>query len=344
MQMRQLGQRGLKVSAIGLGCMGFSHAYGPATTDDTAIQAIRAAFDMGYTMFDTAESYGTAEDPHHNEKLVGEALKKIRNQVQIVTKFGIRFDESSKAVNKPVITDARPEHIRAAVEGSLRRLQTDHIDLYFQHRIDPNVEPETVAMVMSDLIREGKITNWGISEANEEYLRRAHKVCPVTAVQNRYSMMARWHETLFPVLEELGVGFVAFSPIANGLLSGAYGNGEHFDPKLDYRSNMPQFTKAAAKENQELLEMLQDLAAPHHATPAQIALAWMLGKKNWIVPIPGSRNIERMRENAGAAAVMLSSEEIASIDQMLSRIPMSAVFGGTVVLPSAAKKNKEEAK
>ena len=175
MNMRTLG-RDLTVSAIGLGCMGFSHAYGPPTEDGEAIQAIRAAFDMGYTMFDTAETYGTADDPHRNEKLVGEALKDVRSQVQIVTKFGIRFDKTSKAVNKPLIPDARPETIRASVEGSLRRLQTDHIDLYFQHRVDPNVEPEAVAQVMADLIREGKITHWGISEVSEDYLRRAHSV------------------------------------------------------------------------------------------------------------------------------------------------------------------------
>ena len=223
----------LTVSAVGLGCMGFSHAYGAPTQRSEAVRAIRAAFDLGYTMFDTAETYGTAADPHENEKLVGEALKDIRDQVQIVTKFGIRFDETSSAVNKPLIPDARPETIRASVEGSLRRLQTDHIDLYFQHRMDPHVEPEAVAQVMADLIQEGKITHWGISEVTEDYLRRAHKVCPVTAVQNRYSMMARQHEALFPVLEELNVGFVAFSPMANGLLTACYGKDDKFDPKLD---------------------------------------------------------------------------------------------------------------
>ncbi len=211
MTERVLG-KDLAVSAVGLGCMGFSHAYGAPTEKSEAVRAIRTAFDIGYTLFDTAETYGTADDPHENEKLVGEALRDVRDRVRIVSKLGVRFDESDAAVNKSIITDSRPEVIRTSVEGSLRRLQTDHIDLYFQHRIDPNVEPETVAQVMSDLIREGKITHWGISEANEEYLRRAHAVCPVTAVQNRYSMMARQHEALFPVLEELGVGFVAFSP------------------------------------------------------------------------------------------------------------------------------------
>ena len=331
MNTRTLGAD-LTVSAVGLGCMGFSHAYGAPTEKNEAIRSIRAAYDLGYTMFDTAETYGTAADPHENEKLVGEALADIRNSVQIVTKFGIRFDETSTAVNKPLIPDSRPETIRASVEGSLRRLQTDHIDLYFQHRMDPGVEPEAVAQVMADLIREGKITHWGISEATEDYLRRAHAVCPVTAVQNRYSMMARQHEALFPVLEELNVGFVAFSPMANGLLTARYGKDDKFDPKLDYRSAMPQFTPEAAEENRELLGLLRDLAEQKGATPAQISLAWMLCKKPYIVPIPGSRKVERMRENAGAADATLSAAEVAQIDHILETIPMSAVFGGTKVV------------
>ena len=330
MKTRTLGTD-LTVSAVGLGCMGFSHAYGAPTEQKEAVRAIRAAYDLGYTMFDTAETYGTAADPHENEKLVGEALKDVRNSVQIVTKFGIRFDETSAAVNKPLIPDSRPETIRASVEGSLRRLQTDHIDLYFQHRMDPGVEPEAVAQVMADLIREGKITHWGISEVTEDYLRRAHKVCPVTAVQNRYSMMARQHEALFPVLEELNVGFVAFSPMANGLLTARYGKDDKFAPKLDYRSAMPQFTPEAADQNRALLELLRDLAERKHATPAQISLAWMLCKKPYIVPIPGSRKVDRMRENAGAAEVVLSPEEVETMDKALDTIPMSAVFGGTAV-------------
>ena len=328
MNTRTLGAD-LTVSAVGLGCMGFSHAYGAPTEKNEAIRSIRAACDLGYTLFDTAETYGTAADPHENEKLVGEALKDVRNSVQIVTKFGIRFDETSTAVNKPLIPDSRPETIRASVEGSLRRLQTDHIDLYFQHRMDPRVEPEAVARVMADLIREGKITHWGISEATEDYLRRAHAVCPVTAVQNRYSMMARQHEALFPVLEELHIGFVAFSPMANGLLTGAYGKDSRFDPRLDYRSAMPQFTPEAAEQNRALLELLRDLAERKRATPAQISLAWMLCKKPYIVPIPGSRKVERMRENAGAAEVVLSPAEVEALDKALDTIPMSAVFGGT---------------
>ena len=330
MNTRTLGAD-LTVSAVGLGCMGFSHAYGAPTQKHEAIRAIRAAYDLGYTLFDTAETYGTAADPHENEKLVGEALRDVRNSVQIVTKFGIRFDETSTAVNKPLIPDSRPETIRASVEGSLRRLQTDHIDLYFQHRMDPKVEPEAVAQVMADLIREGKITHWGISEADETCLRRAHAVCPVTAVQNRYSMMARQHEVLFPALEELHIGFMAFSPMANGLLTGAYGKNDTFAPKLDYRSAMPQFTPEAADQNRALLELLRDLAEEKHATPAQISLGWMLCKKPYIVPIPGSRKAERMRENAGAAEVLLSPEEVAAIDKALDTTPMSAVFGGTAV-------------
>ena len=330
MNTRTLGAD-LTVSAVGLGCMGFSHAYGAPTEKNEAIRSIRAACDLGYTLFDTAETYGTAADPHENEKLVGEALKDVRDKVQIVTKFGIRFDETSTAVNKPLIPDARPETIRSSVEGSLRRLQTDHIDLYFQHRMDPRVEPEAVARVMADLIREGKITHWGISEATEDYLRRAHAVCPVTAVQNRYSMMARQHEALFPVLEELHIGFVAFSPMANGLLTGAYGKDSRFDPRLDYRSAMPQFTPEAAEQNRALLELLRDLAERKRATPAQISLAWMLCKKPYIVPIPGSRKVERMRENAGAAEVVLSPAEVEALDKALDTIPMSAVFGGTAV-------------
>lgn len=330
MNTRTLGAD-LTVSAVGLGCMGFSHAYGAPTEKNEAIRSIRAACDLGYTLFDTAETYGTAADRHENEKLVGEALKDVRDKVQIVTKFGIRFDETSTAVNKPLIPDARPETIRSSVEGSLRRLQTDHIDLYFQHRMDPRVEPETVARVMADLIREGKITHWGISEVTEDYLRRAHAVCPVTAVQNRYSMMARQHEALFPVLEELHIGFVAFSPMANGLLTGAYGKDSRFDPRLDYRSAMPQFTPEAAEQNRALLELLRDLAERKRATPAQISLAWMLCKKPYIVPIPGSRKVERMRENAGAAEVVLSPAEVEALDKALDTIPVSAVFGGTAV-------------
>ncbi len=330
MDKRILGND-LEVSAIGLGCMGFSHAYGAPTSDEEAVKNIRCAYDLGYTMFDTAEIYGTADDPHRNEVLVGKALKDIRNKVQIVTKFGIHFDYSSNEVNKPLVTDARPEIIRKSVEGSLKRLQTDYIDLYFQHRIDANTEPEVVAEVMAELIKEGKILHWGISEANEEYLRRANKVCKVTAVENRYSMMARQYEKLFPVLEELNVGLVAFSPMANGLLTGQYNKDSQFDPKLDYRSNMPQFKPEAYKQNQKLLQLLDDMAMEHLATPAQISMAWMLCKKPWIAPIPGTRRISRMEENAASATIKLSQEEVAKLDKILDTIEMSEVFGGSKV-------------
>lgn len=328
MEKRVLGN-GFETSAIGLGCMGFSHAYGAPTDKGEAVCMIRNAYEMGYTLFDTAEVYGTPQAPHQNEELVGEALKWVRDQVQIVSKFGIHFEMSTSQVNHPLIPDARPKVIRSSVEGSLRRLQTDHIDLYFQHRIDPSVEPEEVAGVMAELIQEGKILHWGISEANEEYLRRAHRVCPVTAVENRYSMMARQYEELFPVLEELGVGLVAFSPMANGFLTGAYGKGEQFDKKLDYRSVMPQFTDHAIEQNRELLALLNQVSESKNATPAQVSLAWMLCKKPWIVPIPGTRNRDRLRENAGAAEVKLTREEVQSLDHALNTMEMSEVFGGS---------------
>lgn len=227
MHKRTLGND-LNVSAIGLGCMGMSHAYGAPGDKKEMTELLAQSIDLGYTFFDTAEVYGTADNPHDNEELVGAALKPYRNQIILATKFGIHFDLTSSRVNKPLIPDSHPEIIRASVEDSLSRLRTDHIDLYYQHRLDPEVPIEEVAGVMSDLIREGKITHWGLSEATEETIRRAHAVCPVTAVQNRYSMMARWHEALFPVLEGLNIGFVAFSPLANGFLTARYGM-EMFD-------------------------------------------------------------------------------------------------------------------
>lgn len=317
---------GLEVSAIGLGCMGFSHVYGAPTDHEEAVSMIHSVYEMGYTLFDTAEVYGREDNPHHNEELVGEALKWVREQVQIVSKFGIRFDMSSSQVNHPLIPDSRPETIRASVEGSLKRLQTDHIDLYFQHRIDPAVEPEVVAGVMSDLIKEGKILHWGISEANEEYLRRAHAVCPVTAVENRYSMMARQYEELFPALEELNVSFVAFSPMTNGFLSEKYGKGVQFDKKYDYRSNMLQFTDEAVEQNRELLALLNEMAENKNATPAQISMAWMLCKKPWIVPIPGTRKLDRLQENAKAAEIKLTDVEVKALDEALDQMEMSVLW------------------
>ena len=329
MKKRFLGASGLEVSALGLGCMGFSHAYGAPTEKSEAIRFIRQAVEMGYTFFDTAEIYGTQDNPYDNELIVGEALAPYRDKVKIATKFGIRFDLSSNTVPYPIIPDSRPERIIESVEGSLKRLRTDHIDLYFQHRIDPDIPAEEVAGVMTDLIKEGKILHWGISEASEEYLRRANAVCPVAAVENRYSMMARHHETLFPVLEELSVGFVAFSPMANGFLSGKYGKNETFDKRYDYRSNMPQFTAEAFDENSRLLALLREIAEKKGATSGQISLAWMLCKKPWIVPIPGTRKDERLKENAEAAEVALSAAEVAALDVALDKIPMSAVFGGS---------------
>ena len=332
MIFRTLGKSNLQVSAVGLGCMGLSHAYGAPANKEDILTLLANAVDMGCTFFDTAEIYGTPDNPHLNEEMVGEALAPYRNKVVIATKFGIRFDHPELPGNHPLIPDSRPEVIRAAVEGSLRRLRTDHIDLYYQHRIDKNVEPEVVADTMSELIKEGKILHWGISETTEQYLRRAHEVCPVTAVQNRYSMMARWHESLFPVLEELGVGFVAFSPLANGVLSKSYNAESKFDGATDYRASMPQYKKESFEKNRQLFEMLEQLAEKKHATPAQVSMAWMINKKPWIVPIPGTRNLSRMKENFGAADILFSQEELAAIDKTLNEMEMSDVFGGARII------------
>lgn len=331
MKKRILGAN-LNVSAVGLGCMGFSHAYGAPTDKKTAIEAIRKAVETGYDFFDTAEVYGSPDDPHQNETLIGEALKGVRNKVVIATKFGIKFDMNYPEVNKPLIPDSRPETIRASVDASLKRLGTDHIDLYYQHRPDPDVPVEEVAGVMSELIKAGKITHWGLSEANEEQIRRAHKVCPVTAIQNRYSMMARWHEQLFPVLEELNIGFVAFSPLANGFLSGKYDKDTKFDDALDYRNAMPQFTEKGFEQNRGLLLLLDKFAKEKNSSPAQISLAWMMCKKPYIVPIPGSRKIDRIKENAAAADIVLTDGEINEIDKALDKTEMSAVFGGSIII------------
>lgn len=331
MQTRTLG-KDLTVSAIGLGCMGMSHAYGAPADKKEMTELLAQAVDMGYTFFDTAEVYGTPENPHDNEELVGAALKPYRDKIVLATKFGIHFDMSSPAVNKPLVPDSRPEVIRVSVEASLKRLNTDHIDLYYQHRLDPKVPIEEVAGVMADLIREGKITHWGLSEANAETIRRAHAVCPVTAIQNRYSMMARWYEELFPMLEELHIGYVAFSPLANGFLSGKYDKNTRFEAGTDYRSVMPQFQPEGIDQNRALLDLLNKLAGEKNATPAQISLAWMLCKKPYIVPIPGTRKAARLQENAGAADVCLSSAEVQAIDTALGGMEMSQVFGGSRVV------------
>ena len=331
MNDRILG-KDLAVSAVGLGCMGMSHAYGAPSDKREMGRLLAQAVEQGCTFFDTAEVYGSPDAPHHNEELLGQALKPYRDKVVIATKFGIRFDMSSPAVNKPLIPDSRPEVIRTSVEGSLRRLNTDHIDLYYQHRVDPNVPIEEVAEAMAGLVREGKITHWGLSEADEDTIRRAHAVCPVTAVQNRYSMMARWYEPLFGTLDELCIGFVAFSPLANGFLSGKYDQNSKFEPGTDYRGAMPQFTPQAIAQNQVLLELLRGTAQIHNATPAQISLAWMLCKNPRLVPIPGTRRPDRLRENLGAADVSLTADEIAAIDKALDGMEMSQVFGGSQIV------------
>lgn len=328
MYKRVLG-KSLAVSAVGLGCMGFTHAYGAAMDDGQAVRMIEQSLEDGYTFFDTAECYlGTHTDgsPAVNETVVGEALKAHRHEVQIASKFGVIHE------GRMLQMDSRPQTIRRAIEGSLRRLQTDHLDLYYQHRIDPRVPAEEVAGVMADLIREGKILHWGISETDEDYLRKAHAICPVTCIQNRYSMMARWHEALFPVLEELNVGFVAFSPLANGFLTDAFNQGARF-AEGDYRAAMPQYAEGAYERNRELLALLRRYAEEKGATPAQISLAWMLCKKPYIVPIPGSRKPERLRENAQSADILLTAAEVQTIDARLDAMQMagqmSGVFGGS---------------
>lgn len=331
MELRTLGAGGLQVSAVGLGCMGMSHAYGKPSDQHEMQQLIADAVEMGYTLFDTAEIYGTDAQPHHNEEILGVALKPFREKVVITTKFGLTFDKSRQPGPYPLIPNSRPDKIREAVEGSLRRLQTDHIDLYLQHRIDPAVEPEVVADIMAQLISEGKILHWGISETTEDYLRRAHAVCPVTAIQSRYSMMARWNDSIFPTLEELGIGFIAYSPLANGVLTDFYSADSQFNPQDDFRASMPQFSRESFEENEQLFKLIRELADAKHATPTQISLAWMLCRKPYIVPIPGTRHLCRLKENIGAADVVLSRDEVAAIDEKLETMPMSAVFSGAKV-------------
>ena len=317
MKYRTLG-KDLKVSAVSLGCMGMTHAYGAPSDEKEMIERIHEAFDMGYTMFDTAECY-TGINPDgsiaYNEELVGKALKDIRDQVVIATKCGVFWDENGK-----MIRDSSPSSIRRSVEGSLTKLKTDHIDLYYQHRIDENVSPEEVAETMKELMKEGKITHWGISETNEEYLRRANAVCPVTAIQNRYSMITREYESMFPVLEELNVGLVAFSPLANGFLSGAYTKKDHFTDPLDFRSHMKQYTDEGFDAYSELLKLIHTLAQERGVSDAAVSLAWMIDRKPYIVPIPGTRKSARLKENASAADVNLTAEEIEKIDSLLNQL------------------------
>lgn len=323
MQQRNLGKN-MKVSPVGLGCMGITHASGTPLTKADGVKVLQTALDIGYTFFDTAECY-TGINPDgtvaYNEEVVGAALKPVRSKVILASKCGVTH------AGDHLVMDSRPQSIRKALEGSLRRLQTDYIDLYYQHRIDPDVAPEEVAGTMAELMQEGKIRAWGISETNEEYLRRAHAVCPVAAIQNRYSMMARWHESLFPVVEELGITYVAFSPLANGFLSGRYNEKSSFEKGTDFRSNMPQYTPEGFEKSRELLQVLREMASEKGATPGQISLAWMLCRKPFIVPIPGSRKPERLKENFESANVYLSQDEIAAIDERLNAMEF-LIFGG----------------
>lgn len=325
MKKRKLGNSDLFVNPVGLGCMGFSHASGDPVDNEYATKTLRQAYEMGYDFFDTAEAYtGIFPDGSisYNEELVGKALHDVRDKVVIATKMGVHHNEDLS-----LIVDSRPETIRKSVEGSLRKLETDYIDLYYQHRIDPKVEPEIVADTMAALIREGKIRYWGISETTEEYLRRANAVCPVTAIENRYSMMARWHEKIFPVCEELNVAYVAFSPMANGFLTGKYNPNTKFEGKQDFRNGMPQYTEEGYEKAKGLLEYLNDLAEAKNATMGQLSLAWMICKKPYIVPIPGSRKMNRLEENFKAGDVVLTPEEVQEIDDKLSTMQFD-VFGG----------------
>lgn len=290
MQQRQLGKNGLTVSALGFGCMGLSHGYGPATDKQQAIALIRAAVDKGVTFFDTAEIYG----PYLNEDVVGEALAPVRDQVVIATKFGFDCEQPGQVLN------SRPEHIRAAVEGSLKRLKTDVIDLYYQHRVDPDVPIEEVAGTIADLIAEGKVKHFGLSEAGVETIRRAHAIYPVSALQSEYSLWWREPEqAILPLLQELSIGFVPFSPLGKGFLTGTINAGTTFDSS-DFRNQVPRFSEAARQANQQLVEVVQQLAAEQGVTPAQVALAWLLAKAPWIVPIPGTTKLHRLEENLGA--------------------------------------------
>jgi aryl-alcohol dehydrogenase-like predicted oxidoreductase len=310
MQKRKLGKSGLEVSAIGLGCMGLSFGYGPATEKQQAITLIRSAFDRGVTFFDTAECYG----PFTNEELVGEALSPFREQVAIATKFGFEDGDSHKALN------SRPERIRAVADASLQRLRSDVIDLFYQHRVDPKVPIEDVAGTVKELIQEGKVKHFGLSEAGVETIRRAHAVLPVTALQSEYSLWWREPEQeILPALEELGIGFVPFSPLGKGFLTGAITEKTSFDSS-DFRNIVPRFTPEARKANQALVDVLGEIAARKNASPAQIAIAWLLAQKAWIVPIPGTTRLHRLEENMGAAAADLTVEDLREIHDAVSKI------------------------
>lgn len=312
MQKRKLGNSSLEVSALGLGCMGLSHGYGPATETQQAVSLIRSAVDLGVTFFDTAEVYG----PYLNEEVVGEALAPVRDQVVIATKFGFTFGPD----NKQQILNSRPEHIRFAVEGSLRRLKTDYIDLLYQHRVDPNVPIEEVAGVVKALIEEGKVKHFGLSEAGVQTIRRAHAVQPVTALQSEYSLWWREPELeIFPTLQELGIGFVPFSPLGKGFLTGAIAADAAFG-RDDFRSIVPRFSHEALQANQKLVTLLREIAEQKAVTPAQIALAWLLAQAPCIVPIPGTTKLHRLEENIGSTEVTLTTGDLQSIAAALSQV------------------------
>jgi aryl-alcohol dehydrogenase-like predicted oxidoreductase len=313
MQKRKLGKSGLEVSAIGLGCMGMSYGYGPASDKQEMISLIREAVDRGVTFFDTAEVYG----PYTNEELVGEALLPFRDQVVIATKFGFNIQDGKQAG-----MNSRPEHIKKVVEESLKRLKVDAIDLYYQHRVDPDVPIEEVAGAVKDLIREGKVKHWGLSEAGVKTIRRAHAVHPLAAVQSEYSLWwRRPEEELLPTLEELGIGFVPFSPLGKGYLTGRFDANSTFADS-DLRSKLPRFTPEALEANRVLVDLLKRVAEQKNATLAQVALAWLLAQKPWIVPIPGTRKLTRLEENLEAANVELTPEELRDINSATSKITL----------------------
>jgi aryl-alcohol dehydrogenase-like predicted oxidoreductase len=312
MQKRRLGKSDLEVSALGLGCMGMSFGYGPAGDEEEMISVIRAAFGLGVTFFDTAEVYG----PFTNEVLVGKALSPVREQVVIATKFGFHIDDNGKQAG----LDSRPEHIKEVAEASLKRLNSDIIDLFYQHRVDPNVPIEDVAGAVKELIQQGKVKHFGLSEAGVQIIRRAHAVQPVTAVQSEYSLWWREPEVeIIPTLEELGIGFVPFSPLGKGYLTGKIDESTAFDSS-DFRNTVPRFSPEARKANRAIVDLLRRIAERKNATPAQIALAWLLAQKPWIVPIPGTTNLDRLRENVGAVAIELTEEDLREIESAASQI------------------------
>ncbi|MED4208168.1 aldo/keto reductase [Priestia megaterium] len=313
MQKRSLGKSGLEVSSIGLGCMGMSHGYGPAPDKKEMISLIHAAIDRGVNFFDTAEVYG----PYVNEELVGEALAPFKGNVVIATKFGIKIVDGKQVV------ESKPEQIRQSVEGSLKRLNVEAIDLYYQHRVDPDVPIEEVAGTVKDLIQEGKVKHWGLSEAGVKTIRRAHLVHPLTAIQSEYSMMWRSpEEELLPTLQELGIGFVPFSPLGKGFLTGKIDKNATFG-NSDFRSIVPRFTPENLEANQVLIDLINTIAGGKNATPAQISLAWVLAQKSWIVPIPGTRKLDRLEENLGAVDVELTTQELSDLKEALSKIEIS---------------------